>query len=142
MRKGLPMPQAKRYAQGLIASKLLLVLVKTLAERMNSDGLEKPALADVILICAVFVGQAERRPMSAAKIAEYVGIPRPTAIRHLARLEAAGMLRQDAKKHWSIPFDDKRRLGHLDATSATLASHLRRAAEELSKLDASNVANR
>jgi hypothetical protein len=134
------MPQSKRYAQGLIASRLLLAMVKTLAATMAADGMDDPSLIDVILVCAVFIGQAERRPMTAAKLAAYVGIPRATVVRRLARMAELGMLRQDDRKRWAIPFDSARRLAHLDATSDALTQHLRRAADELSKMDTRNIA--
>lgn len=139
---GFEMPQSKRYAQGLIASRLLLAMVKTLAATMAADGMDEPSLLDVILACAVFVGQAERRPMTAAKLAGYVGIPRATVVRHLARMAELGMLRQDDRKRWAIPFDSASKLAHMDATSDALAQHLRRAADELSKMDAQVIARR
>jgi IclR helix-turn-helix domain len=43
--------------------------------------------ADLLICSAVYLGTTAGRPMTAAKLAAYVGIPRPTVIRHLRELE-------------------------------------------------------
>lgn len=51
------------------------------------------ATADELIIClAIFIGQAEGRPMNAGKLAQYAGVPRPSAIRKLASLEKRGIV--------------------------------------------------
>jgi hypothetical protein len=47
---------------------------------------------DLLLVAAVFVGQEEGKTMPAAKFAAYAGLPRPTAVRKLKELEAAGIV--------------------------------------------------
>lgn len=47
---------------------------------------------ELVLLAAVFVGQAEGRPMNASKLADYAGMPRPTVIRKLQALARRGVL--------------------------------------------------
>lgn len=43
--------------------------------------------ADELILClSIFIGQVEGKPMNASKLAEYAGLPRPSAIRKLASL--------------------------------------------------------
>lgn len=50
---------------------------------------------DLILVGAIFVGQAEDRPMNATKLADFAGMPRPTVIRRLAVLIREGVVLRD-----------------------------------------------
>ena len=45
---------------------------------------------DLILYAALFVGQAEGRPMNHSKLAEYAGMSRPTVVRKVAALMEQG----------------------------------------------------
>ena len=45
---------------------------------------------ELLLLAAVFVGQAEGRPMATAKVAEYAGVARPSAIRQRGLMEKSG----------------------------------------------------
>jgi hypothetical protein len=47
---------------------------------------------DSLLLCAIFVGHYEKRPMTAAKLAGFVGLPRTTVGRKLKRLVACGLV--------------------------------------------------
>ncbi|MHA6928273.1 hypothetical protein [Ralstonia pseudosolanacearum] len=44
---------------------------------------------DVLLLCGVAIGDLEARPMTAYKLADYVGMPRGTVLRRLAMLRRA-----------------------------------------------------
>lgn len=48
------------------------------------------SLSDALICAAIFIGQFERKPMAAGKLASYTGIPRPTVIRRLAALVDSG----------------------------------------------------
>jgi predicted transcriptional regulator len=53
----------------------------------------KPADHSLLLIgSAIMVGHAEDKPMSATKIAQYVGLPRSTVIRKLNQFLKAGVI--------------------------------------------------
>jgi DNA-binding IclR family transcriptional regulator len=47
---------------------------------------------ELLLLAAVLVGQAEGRPMATAKVAEYAGVARPSAIRKLDRMVKRGIV--------------------------------------------------
>ena len=50
------------------------------------------AAGDLIIVCAVLVGDLEGRPMTSTKIADYAGIPRATVIRRLRSIVASGAM--------------------------------------------------
>ncbi|MEQ6614191.1 MarR family transcriptional regulator [Pseudomonas aeruginosa] len=47
---------------------------------------------DLALFAGLLIGQADGRPMNPSKLAQYVGIPRPSVIRKLADLERRGLV--------------------------------------------------
>lgn len=47
---------------------------------------------DLLLRSAIYVGTVEGRPLTVAKLATYVGIPRPTVVRRLRELERRGLV--------------------------------------------------
>lgn len=49
---------------------------------------------DLLVLCGLCVGQAEGRPMTANKLSAFVGQARPSVIRRLNALEAAGLVRR------------------------------------------------
>lgn len=51
--------------------------------------------ADTLLLAAVAIGDLEAKPMTAFKLADYIGIPRATLIRRLARMTRAGLVIRD-----------------------------------------------
>ena len=54
---------------------------------------EKPADHSLLLIgSAIMVGHAENKPMSATKIAQYIGLPRSTVIRKLNQFQRNGVI--------------------------------------------------
>ena len=54
----------------------------------------------VLPFAAVVIGQAERRPMTAQKIAHYVGAPRTTVIRRLRRLVELGAIARRGTRYY------------------------------------------
>lgn len=53
---------------------------------------------DVLILMAVHIGHHENKPMTAAKIAHYVGMARPTAIRRINLMVREGVLRYNESK--------------------------------------------
>lgn len=66
--------------------------------------------ADVLLLCAVAIGDLEARPMTAYKLADYIGMPRPTVIRKLASLARAGLVRRDGMRRYSLTDEGRKRV--------------------------------
>lgn len=58
---------------------------------------------ELVLLAAVFVGQAEGKPMNASKLAAYAGIPRPTVIRKLRALARRGVLERIDGGLYALP---------------------------------------
>ncbi|MGA7438779.1 MAG: hypothetical protein WBW32_11715 [Luteibacter sp.] len=54
---------------------------------------------ELALLMAVLIGTAESRPMTAAKIAGYAGVPRPSAVRKLDRLARRGVLEKIGRRY-------------------------------------------
>lgn len=50
---------------------------------------------EIILTAAIYVGQHEGCPMTATKLADYSGIPRPTVVRKLEALRKRGVVRKN-----------------------------------------------
>ncbi|WP_247394043.1 helix-turn-helix domain-containing protein [Ralstonia pseudosolanacearum] len=54
---------------------------------------------DVLLLIGVAIGDLEAKPMTAYKLADYVGMPRGTVLRRLAMLRRAGLVDKDGRKY-------------------------------------------
>ncbi|MDF3106943.1 helix-turn-helix domain-containing protein [Burkholderia semiarida] len=64
---------------------------------------------DVLLLVGVAIGDLEARPMTAYKLASYVGMPRATVIRRLASLARAGLVERDGRRRYVLTPEGKRR---------------------------------
>ncbi|KWH53854.1 helix-turn-helix domain-containing protein [Burkholderia anthina] len=65
---------------------------------------------DVLLLVGVAIGDLEARPMTAYKLASYVGMARPTVIRRLARMARAGLVRRDGRGRYGLTDEGRRRV--------------------------------
>ena len=92
------------------------------------------AADEALLLCGIFVGQAEGRPMTVTKLASYVGMPRPTVYRKLKRLEEKGMVTLESNGHALVTeeaINDPKRLTLLERLIDTIKD----AVTKLSKVD-------
>ena len=64
---------------------------------------------DVLLLAAVAIGDMEQRPMTAYKLAAYVGMPRGTVLRRLARMARAGLVARDGRRRYGLTDEGRRR---------------------------------
>lgn len=121
-------------------AKMVLYMMRIASEHYMKTSRFGAEADDLLLGCAVFVGQAERRPMSASKLAEYAGIPRPTAIRKLAQMHDMGILERTESGHYLIPL---KLINSAEAMAASrsIRRSLIRTAANVSSLDASPVAS-
>lgn len=84
----------------------------------------------LLIAAAVYIGTIEGRPMTAAKIAAFIGMPRPTVIRRLSDLCDHGVVER-VRSTYRTPqkrVERTRRRSH-----AALVRLVRAACEELSK---------
>jgi DNA-binding transcriptional ArsR family regulator len=68
--------------------------------------------ADLLIRSAVYLGTIEGRPMTVTKLAAYVGIPRPTVIRHLHKLERRRLVERSGAVWRTAPDLVQRRKQH------------------------------
>lgn len=127
-------------AQRLAISKLALEIFREASANFLQDGDRFGTNSDdVLLCCAILVGQLEDRPMRAAKLATYSGIPRPTTIRKLKALEERGLVKQRADDAYVLPHAELN-----SNESVAMVNRMARlivdAAGTLSKLDTSMLA--
>lgn len=136
------MPKTQRFPQGAVISRLLLDLLHSTASGLLLAGAADVSCADVILVCAVFIGHTDGRPMTAGKLAAYVGMPRPTAVRRLQELMTRGIVRQDASKRWRLETAESDRRSLIDRVIVANLQHIRKAMDALSKMDGIDIAQR
>lgn len=89
---------------------------------------------ELILTAAIYIGQAEGRPMTASKLADYSGIPRPTVVRKLQRLQKRGIVQMTGDRSALLSLTSINEKSFHDAISAA-GMRIRNAAAELSKMD-------
>lgn len=57
----------------------------------------------LLVLIAVYIGDAENRPMSASKIAGYVGLPRASVYRRIDRLTKEGRIERCGRNYRLVP---------------------------------------
>jgi DNA-binding transcriptional ArsR family regulator len=134
------MPErAKRNERMMILMRLIIDLSREAYASRNDDDYFGANWERALLMMAVAIGQMEGRPMSASKIAQYIGVPRATASRKLDELSAMGLLSKNDQKQFVIVSLDVHapRLAHaIDAMERLV----RMASTELSRLDSVAIA--
>jgi predicted transcriptional regulator len=80
----------KHRLERLALAKAYIALTRVMVDSVFG---KKPADHSLLLIgSAIMVGHAEDKPMSATKIAQYIGLPRSTVIRKLNQFLKAGVI--------------------------------------------------
>ena len=85
--------------------RLLLKMVRLVSKTYFDNDLAAANAEELVLCCAVFVGHAEGRPMSATKLADYAGIPRSTTVRKLRALTERGLVELDSGGLYRLSLD-------------------------------------
>lgn len=126
--------------RALILSRLLIDYAQILLRIVGPKRRNAEGLADALLLAAVYVGQHGGRPMTAHKLAQVSGIPRPTVARKMRELEAVGLLviAQGAGRVSDGLLDSP----EFDAESKRVERLLHRTCRQLSKLDTDLIAQR
>lgn len=84
--------------------RLMIAMAKMINADIFGPGSNFGAELDTIYIaCAVLVGHAERRPMTANKIALFLGMPRTTVLRKLRRLLKLDIVVEKERKYFVSP---------------------------------------
>lgn len=120
------------------ACRLILELMRGFAEsylKIENFG----ANADlVVLFAAILIGQIERKPMTASKLAIYAGIPRPSVVRKLRQLEVRGAIKKTGRAAF-IPAELVNAV-RPRIEQSPLSNILQFACAELSRMDSNGVA--
>lgn len=118
--------------------KLIIWLVRHVCVEYMSDENFGASSGDVLLCCAILVGQVERRAMTPGNLADYIGMPRTTVTRRLkvlARRELVELV--DGKAYLTIEsLNRDPRMG----TVHVMLQRVHRAAAVLSKMDSKPIA--
>lgn len=67
----------------MLIAKVVIETLRVYSRAHFKDEMIGTHFEEILIGLAVLIGQTEGRPMSATDISAYVGIPRPTVIRHL-----------------------------------------------------------
>lgn len=87
------MPRTIRYVEHRVTIlKMLLEIFRTYCGAYFPGKPFASCSDDLLLVAAIFIGQAEKRPMNPSKLSDFAGMPRPTVIRKLKSLETIGVL--------------------------------------------------
>lgn len=130
-----------KIAQGAVHSRMLLAILQVCIAGLSDMGFDDATALDVLLIAGIYIGLADRRPMTAGKLAAYVGMPRATATRHLKEMMRGGIVEQDDQGRWKMASRPEHQRVLSQAVIAN-TQHILRAAASLSKMDTSNIAQR
>lgn len=89
---------------------------------------------DILICFGVTVGFDEIKPLTASKLAAYIGLPRPTVIRRVVRLVDLGVVEYGPGKSLLAP---RHRINGRKAEwmSSRFVNIIQKAAAELSKMD-------
>lgn len=115
-------------------AKLTIDLMKT-GRLYFADGLREGSARDVLLFMAIYIGHAEMRPMSAHKIAQYLGMPRATAVRRLEEMRDCGFVQKLPGGLWCIDLDAVGSRSRLVKMLGDNLAHIHMAASKLTKMD-------
>lgn len=124
----------KLSKQRLLMARMVMEMVRVVAIEYIGTELYGSASADVLLLVAAYIGQAERRPMTANKLASFVGMPRATVVRKLREMQTAGLIEVSGDGTATLPID-KLNEARMVAGIEAAARSIHRSATELSKLD-------
>lgn len=133
------MHRARQYEYGLVTARLVLDIMRCVSVLFLSEDSASQSHDFALISVGLFIGQAEGKPMSASKLASYIGMPRPTLIRKLRQLQSAGIAKP-ALKGWRINTDDPQVQRRLDVCKTETLNLLRKATAELSRLDSMAIA--
>ncbi|AWM87343.1 helix-turn-helix domain-containing protein [Microvirga sp. 17 mud 1-3] len=123
-----------------VVARLVLALVCEISRSILNQERFGTHADTVILCCAIHVGHAEGRPMSASKLADYAGMPRPTVIRKLRELEACGAIERTAGGGFVM--SRTHAFYGRGAMISEAARLIHKAAGKLSKMDSKGIAPR
>ena len=133
------MPGRMKFArQRAEITKLIVWMVRHICIQYLDDERFGASSCDVVLCCAIIVGQAEGRPMTPGKLADYIGMPRSTVIRRLGVLTRRGLTEMvDGKAMLTA---EKLNRPDFKASIDDATKRIHSASARLSKMDSNPIA--
>ena len=128
-------PQVHFAEIRLIVAKAILDFNQNISGFLFAKLRDEISMSDMLIISAVFIGQAEGRPLTSSDIAGYISLPRSTVIRRIKSLGSIKSLRN--YRHGNrlcFYFDNVNSPEALESFKATL-NVLKRVVRALSSLD-------
>lgn len=130
------MPERIRIGRKrLVVIKVVMNFMQALAETWLHEKKFATVADDVLLCCAIYVGQAERRPFKVAKLASYAGLPRTTVIRRLKGLQERGIIEMSQEGRYVLMPVTKLNDARVVETFEAFVQHLQQAAAKLAEMD-------
>jgi DNA-binding IclR family transcriptional regulator len=120
----------------------MIDLFRTSGEVFLKDPKFGADASDVLLLCAIWVGEAEGRPMTCNKLASYIGMDRNTARRHLEAMAGKRLIKSDGAGLWTADLDADANEERLAQTIDANVQHLARAATAVFKLNNNDLVRR
>jgi hypothetical protein len=125
----------------IIISKMVIDVMRMLTSTYFEVESFGSSVDEILLVIAVFIGQAEGRPLNAYKLSSFVGIPRATVIRKMKRMQKHRYVEQDESGKYLLP------IAALNSRNVinTLAAVVRRIVDtghQLSKMDSVKLERR
>jgi predicted ArsR family transcriptional regulator len=136
------MPNRRRKEYGLLSARLYIDTMRIVAEEFYLSSRAAPTAEMSLVGAAIYVGQLEGHPMTASKIADYIGMPRPTVIRKLHALAADGFVVRNGRTTWELNTKNSDIQARTDAVVERHMQLIRKASTELSRLDSVAIARR
>lgn len=118
----------------IFIAKLVLDLVKT-GTGIFDDDIFLTSARDLFLYLAIYIGHAEKRPMSAGKISQYIGMPRATVIRRLDDMNERGLIKKTPSGGWYVALDEGQNRAKLIKMFEDNLQHIHSTAQRLSNMD-------
>jgi len=115
-------------------AKLALTIMRTASLVYFNEQNFGSCAPEVLMCIGIFIGQLEGRPMSAMKLAQYIGMPRATVIRKLTELMSRGLVERYGRSAYLLPLQEVNRHDVFSAVTM-LVREIQTASTELSKLD-------
>lgn len=127
-------------SRAYVLSRLFIAMTRNGSHGLLGSPSHGSMATELALVCAIYIGQKEGRPMSAYKLSTYSGIPRPTVVRKLRELQARGVVEiVDGCASITQSLLDS---GSFDEAVRIVSREVQRASTELSKLDRADIARR
>ncbi len=127
-------PRITNAKQRVEILKMLLEVMRGFCSAYFNGSRFGSCAPDLILVGAIFVGQAEGRPMNATKLAAFAGMPRATVIRRLAVLIREGLVVR-AGSGFVVP-EALLNSDRVLAAASSARKHMASTSAKLSKMDA------